>query len=176
VAESVSVVVRCFNEERMIGRLLSGLAAQTRPADQIVLVDSGSTDGTIDIASRYPVQIQHIDPASFSFGRSLNLGLRSATGDLVVVASAHVYPVYDTWLERLIAPLVDPEVGLSYGRQVGGPTTHYSESQVLATWFPNESHPRQGHPFANNANACVRRQDWETQPYDESLTGLEDLD
>jgi glycosyltransferase involved in cell wall biosynthesis len=176
VPDSISVVIRCFNEERMIGRLLSGLAAQTRRPDQIVVVDSGSTDRTLEIVARYPAEVHHIDPATFSFGRSLNAGLRLATGDLVVIASAHVYPVYDTWLERLTAPLDDPDVGLAYGRQVGGPTTRFSEAQVLATWFPAQSSARQSHPFTNNANACVRRLDWEAQAYDESLTGLEDLD
>ncbi|HUG30654.1 MAG TPA: glycosyltransferase family 2 protein [Candidatus Limnocylindria bacterium] len=175
-ARSISIVIRCFNEERLIGRLLSGVAAQTVQPAQIVVVDSGSTDRTLDIARRYPVEVHSIDPAEFSFGRSLNRGIAAATGDVVVFASAHVYPVYDTWLENLTRPFDDPETVLAYGRQVGGPTTPYSESQILAAWFPAESHPRQDHPFANNANAAIRRSAWEAMPYDEDLTGLEDLD
>lgn len=173
---SISIVIRCFNEERLIGRLLSGIAAQTVQPAQIVIVDSGSTDRTLEIARRYPVEVLSIDPAEFSFGRSLNRGIAAATGDIAVFASAHVYPVYDTWLEHLTRPFEDPDVALAYGRQVGGPTTPYSESQILATWFPAESHPRQDHPFANNANAAIRRSVWETVPFDEDLTGLEDLD
>ena len=46
----------------------------------------------------------------------------------------------------------------------------------MATWFPAESHHRQDHPFSNNANAAIRRSEWEKVPYDEDLTGLEDLD
>lgn len=176
MTSSISVVIRCFNEERLIGRLLSGIAAQTVQPAQIVIVDSGSTDRTLEIARRYPVEVHSIDPAEFSFGRSLNRGIAAATGDIAVFASAHVYPVYDTWLEHLTRPFEDPEVALAYGRQVGGPTTPYSESQILATWFPAESHPRQDHPFANNANAAIRRSVWEAMPYDEDLTGLEDLD
>ena len=176
VSGSISIVIRCFNEERMIGRLLSGIAAQTVQPDQIVIVDSGSTDRTLDIARRYPVDVHTIDPAEFSFGRSLNRGIAAAKGDVVVMASAHVYPVYDTWLDHLTKPFEDPGVALSYGRQVGGPTTPYSESQILATWFPPASSPRQSNPFANNANAAIRRSEWEEMPYDEELTGLEDLD
>jgi rhamnosyltransferase len=174
--QRLSIVVRCFNEERMIGRLLSGIAAQTRPPDEIVIVDSGSTDRTVEIARRHPVQVHTIDPAEFSFGRSLNRGIEVATGDVVVMASAHVYPLYDTWLEHLTRPFDAEDVALTYGRQVGGPTTPYSESQILATWFPPHSQPRQTHPFANNANAAIRRSEWQTMPYDEDLTGLEDLD
>ena len=172
----VSVVIRCFNEEAHIGRLLTGILKQTRPADQIVIVDSGSTDATLAIASRFPVEVHSIEPASFSFGRSLNLGCQAALGDLIVIASAHVYPLYDTWLEQLTAPFRDSDVALAYGRQEGNEHTKYSERRVLARWFPPESVARQEHAFANNANAAIRRSVWLEQPYDERLTGLEDVD
>ena len=172
----VSVIVRCYNEERHIGRLLSGLVRQTRRPDQIVMVDSGSTDATLAIARRFPVEIHTIEPEQFSFGKSLNVGCRAAKGDIMVFASAHVHPVYDTWLAELTAPFADPEVALTYGRQEGDERTKYSEQRVMARWFPAESVARQDHPFANNANAAVRRSVWETQPYDDELTGLEDLD
>ena len=125
-----SVIVRCFNEERHIGRLLSGLVRQTRQPDQIVIVDSGSTDATLAIARRFPVEIHTIEPEQFSFGRSLNIGCRAADGDILVFASAHVHPVYDTWLVELTAPFSDPQVALTYGRQEGtsGPSTPSSGS------------------------------------------------
>jgi len=104
MSQSVSVVIRCFNEEEHIGRLLTGLLKQTRPPDQIVVVDSGSTDATLSIAAQFPVQIEHIAPDQFSFGRSLNIGCRAATGELIAIASAHVYPVYDSWLALLATP------------------------------------------------------------------------
>ena len=46
----------------------------------------------------------------------------------------------------------------------------------MARWFPSHSVSAQRHPFCNNANAAIRRSLWEEQPYDEGLTGLEDLD
>lgn len=170
------MVVRSFNEEEHIGRLLSGLMKQQRPPDQIVIVDSGSTDATLAIASHYPVDVEHIAPEEFSFGRSLNVGCRAATGDVIVIASAHVYPVYDSWLTELTAPLADSRIALAYGRQLGNERTKYSEKRVMARWFPPVSDPDQDHAFSNNANAAVRRSLWEQQPYDEELTGLEDLD
>ncbi len=176
IAPTTSVIIRCFNEEQHIGRLLSGLIRQTQPPDQIVVVDSGSTDATLGIASRFPVDIETIAPEDFSFGRSLNIGCRAATGSVLVLASAHVHPVYDTWLAELTAPLADPQVALAYGRQEGNARTKYSERRVMARWFPATSVLRQQHPFCNNANAAVRRSVWASQPYDEELTGLEDLD
>lgn len=171
-----SVVIRCYNEERHIGRLLSGLMRQTQPPDQIILVDSGSTDATLAIASQFPVEVATIEPQRFSFGRSLNIGCSAAAHEILVFASAHVYPVYDSWLADLTAPLSDPEVVLAYGRQIGDERTRYSEQRVMARWFPVRSDARQLHPFCNNANAAVRRSAWQQQAYDEDLTGLEDLD
>ncbi len=172
---TVSVVIRAYNEARHIGRLLDGVLQQTMQDVQIILVDSGSTDGTLEIAARYPVQVVHIAPQAFTFGRSLNLGLAAAQGEIAVIASAHVYPVYPDWLERLTAPFADAQVGLTYGKQRGAAHSYFSEQQIFAHWFPDAPQPRQGHPFCNNANAAIRRCLWQRQPYDESLTGLEDL-
>ena len=171
-----SIVIRAFNEEQHIGRLLTGIARQTVQDVEIILVDSGSTDATTAIAAKYPVAILHIQPDEFTFGRSLNSGIEQARGETIVIASAHVYPVYPDWLERLLAPFSDPKVALTYGKQRGDENTRFSEQQVFAHWFPDVSQPRQAHPFCNNANAAVRRALWEQRPYDEALTGLEDLE
>src|SRR3546814_19466731 len=64
---------------------------------------------------------------------------------------------------------------ISYGKQRGNENTHYSEHQVFAKWFPENSDPCQAQPFCNNANAAIRRSLWQKSPYDEALTGLEAL-
>ncbi len=171
-----SIVIRCRNEEEHIGRLLSGILQQTVRDVEIIVVDSGSTDATLSIAARYPMKILHIQPHEFSFGRSLNMGCQAAKGEFIAIASAHVYPVYKDWLERLLAPFADPQVGLVYGKQRGGGTTKYSEHQVFARWYPHESRTCQDYPFCNNANAAIRQSVWQRFPYDETLTGLEDID
>ncbi len=170
-----SLVIRAFNEEMHIGRLLEGVRRQSVQDVEVILVDSGSTDATAPIAAQYGARVVHIPPADFTFGRSLNLGLAAATCDLVAIASAHVYPVYPDWLESLLAPFADPAVGLTYGKQRGDENSKFSEHQIFARWFPDQPQPRQGHAFCNNANAAIRRSLWEQHPYDETLTGLEDL-
>jgi len=171
-----SIVIRCYNEEKHIGRLLSGIMQQTIQDVEAIIVDSGSTDATIYIASRYPVKIISIQPAEFSFGRSLNIGCEEAKGDFVVIASGHVYPIFNDWLENILKPFDDNQVALVYGKQRGAKYTKYSEHQIFKKWFPEQSNYRQDHPFCNNANAAIRRKLWEQIPYNESLTGLEDLD
>lgn len=170
-----SLVVRTYNEEKHIGRLLSGILQQTSQDYEIILVDSGSTDATLAIASRYPVKVLSIKPEDFTYGRSLNVGCQAARGEFLVFASAHVYPLYPDWLEQLIAPFSDDKVALTYGRQRGISRTHFSETQVFAKMYPPHPNFKQSHPFCNNANAAVRRSLWMDQAYDESLSGLEDL-
>lgn len=174
----VSIVIRCYNEAQHIGRLLSGVLQQTVQDVEIIVVDSGSTDDTVAIASQYPIRLLTIQPQDFSFGRALNLGCQAATGEFIVIASAHVYPIYQDWLETLLAPFQDPTVALTYGKQRGNETTQYSEKQIFATWFPDVATGThlQDHPFCNNANAAIRRHLWQAIPYNENLTGLEDLD
>ena len=174
-SDSCSIVIRCYNEEKHIGKLLHGITQQTIKNVEILIVDSGSKDGTLAIASRYPTKIICIEPENFSFGRSLNLGCDSASKEFIVSASAHVYPLHTDWLEQLLTPFKNPELSLVYGKQVGDKTTKISEHQIFAKWFPNKPNASQDHPFCNNANSAIRQKVWEKHRYDEYLTGLEDI-
>lgn len=171
-----SIVIRACNEGKNIGRLLRGISEQTVRDYEIIIVDSGSTDDTLRVAHQHPVRVLQVSRDEFSFGRSLNIGCTAAGGEFIVVASAHVYPIYSNWLETLLTPFSAPHVALTYGKQRGTDSTKYSEHQVFAKWFPEHSNFEQKHPFCNNANAAIRRCVWEDLPYDETLTGLEDLD
>lgn len=170
-----SIVIRAYNEERHIGRLLEGIKHQTLKDVEIILVDSGSTDATVEIAESYGAQIVRISPDEFTFGRSLNDGVRAASGDFIVIASAHVYPVYPDWLASLLYPFEDKAIALTYGKQRAPASARYSEKQLFYQWFPEDSKPRQETAFCNNANAAIRKSLWKKHPYDETLTGLEDL-
>jgi rhamnosyltransferase len=175
-----SIIIRAFNEQEHIGRLFTGINQQNLSDFEVILVDSGSSDGTIDIATgegwHFPIKIVQIEPEQFSFGRSLNLGIAKAHGDIVVMASAHVHPVYPDWLERLLSPFENPGVGLAYGKQRGNKSTHFSEHQIFAHWYPEHSKIQDNNPFCNNANAAIRHILWEEHQYDETLSGLEDLE
>jgi len=170
-----SIIIRAYNEEKHIGRLLEGLRQQTLKDVEIILVDSGSTDQTVSVAEAFGARIVRIPSAEFTFGRSLNFGLRQATREFVVIASAHVYPVYPDWLESLLRPFEDEKVALTYGKQRGPVTAKYSEQQIYHQWYPDTSNPNQTTAFCNNANAAIRKSLWEQNQYDETLTGLEDL-
>jgi rhamnosyltransferase len=173
---TVSAVIRAYNEGEHLGRLLQGLERQTVQVDEIVVVDSGSSDDTVEIALEAGCRVVNIAKEEFTFGRSLNFGCEAAKGDLLLIVSAHVYPVYDTYVQHLVEPLVNGATSIAYGRQIGDHRTKFSEARIMQQWFPNESIRDQPHPFSNNANAIIRKDVWAELRYDERLTGLEDLD
>ncbi|HNN13315.1 MAG TPA: glycosyltransferase family 2 protein [Anaerolineales bacterium] len=171
-----SIVIRAYNEEKYIGRMLEGIRQQTIKDAEVILVDSGSTDATVSIAESYGAKVVRIPSAEFTFGRSLNFGVRAATRDLIVIASAHVYPVYPDWLEALLDPFQEERIALTYGKQRGYEGSKYSEHQIFHQWYPDAGNLDQVTAFCNNANAAIRKSLWNEHPYDETLTGLEDLE
>jgi glycosyltransferase involved in cell wall biosynthesis len=173
---TVSIVIRALNEAEHLPALFTGLLRQARRPDQVILVDSGSTDDSVTIARTHGAEIVRIAPDEFSFGRALNRGCAAATGDILVFLSAHVYPLDEKWLDLMVTPFQRPDVALVYGGQTGDERSHFSELELMSRWFPPVGDDDQQTPFCNNANCAVRASVWSDLPYDETLTGLEDLD
>jgi rhamnosyltransferase len=173
----ISVVIRTYNEEKYLDELLTATFAQDCPSHdlEVVIVDSGSTDNTLEIAGRHGCRITHISQQEFSFGRSLNLGCEFARGDYLVFVSGHCIPGNDRWIDQLIQPLLTGEAAYTYGRQQGKDTTRFSERQHFDKAFPDYSKVSQDGYFCNNANAAISRDTWATFRFDEQLTGLEDM-
>lgn len=171
----VSIVLRTYNEERYLDELLSSIHNQTNKNFEVILVDSGSTDNTINIAKKYKCKIVKIKKEKFSFGYSLNKGIEKAKGDYCLFISGHCIPVKDSWLSEMVKPFTNKNVGIVYGRQVGRDSTKFSERMLFNTWFPNKSVPMQKHPFCNNANCVIRKELWDKYKYDKDLLGLEDV-
>ena len=136
---------------------------------------SGSTDRTVQIAEETGCRVVRIEKNRFSFGRSLNVGCAAASGDVLVFVSGHCIPCGDDWLRKLVAPLRSGDAVYVYGRQVGGKETKYSEIQHFYRYFPPYSAIPQEGFFCNNANAAMSRSVWQEHPFDEGLTGLEDM-
>lgn len=178
MGKTASIVVRTLNESKHLPDLFEAIGRQDTPGleVEVVVVDSGSTDGTLEIAERYGARIVHIRKEDFSFGRSLNVGCRAASGAYLVFISGHCIPVDEHWLFELVAPLSEESgIAYSYGRQVGAEDSRFSECRIFEKYFPDQSAIPQEGFFVNNANSALLRSVWETHPFDEELTGLEDM-
>lgn len=172
-----SILVRAFNEATHLPGLLEAIAEQEYRDFEVVLVDSGSFDGTPEIAREHGARVFHIESRDFTFGYSLNVGVRASAGRYIAIVSAHTKPVDSAWLGRLVAPLADDDVAMVYGRQLGTPTSKFGEVQDLRRSFGTR--PQVLRPprfFANNANSAIRVDLFEEHPFDETLPGLEDIE
>jgi glycosyltransferase involved in cell wall biosynthesis len=173
----ISLIIRTYNEEKHLPDLLKGINSQSLDGldKEVLLVDSGSTDGTVRIAQEHNAKILHISKEEFSFGRSLNIGCAEASGDILVMVSGHCIPIDHLWLINLTRPLIDGVVACAYGRQVGNGQSRYSECRIFEKYYPGTSKIPQDGFFCNNANSALLKKVWERHPFDESLTGLEDM-
>ncbi len=180
----VSVVIPALNAEPWLNELLDAIQAQKpAPPEEIVLVDSGSTDRTREIAGARP-GVKLVNIADFSHGRSRNLGAREAGGNIIVFLSQDALPANDSWLAELLKPFADQSVAAACSRQTpraGAPPT---EKFFLGYHFPPGEPARRekgaktvlgfGDVFFSNVSSAVRRNLLMRFPFDEELIMSED--
>lgn len=173
-----SIIIRTYNEGKWLGEALEACAIQNDGefSFEVVIVDSGSTDNTLEIAEKHGARITHIKKSDFTFGRSLNIGCEFARGRFLVFISGHCIPVGEKWLENLLRPLDQNICAMTYGRQIGRERiTKFSEEQLFRKYFPEHSMIPQEGFFCNNANSAIRTEVWKKYKFDEDVTGLEDM-
>jgi len=114
----ISVVIPVKNGEATMRACLDGIFSQTlHDRLEVILIDSGSTDKTLEIANEYPVRVHRIPSREFSHGGTRNLGVQMARGELVALTVMDAVPVDDRWLERMASHFKDPEVAGVCGLQ-----------------------------------------------------------
>lgn len=174
----ISIIIRTLNEQKYLYELLDSIQKQEKDdfSVEVVIIDSGSTDQTLEIAKAFDCKVTFIKKNEFTFGRSLNMGSEFSNGDILVYISGHCIPVNQIWLRELVKPLVKNIAEYSYGRQVGRDTTKFSERELFKKYFPNESKIPQEDFFCNNANSAIKRSVWKKYMFNEEVTGLEDME
>lgn len=111
-----SVIIRTKNEEKWIGEVLKMLQKQTYQNFEIIIVDSGSNDRTLEIAKKFPVRVIQISQDEFSYPYALNVGCRAATAEkYFVFLSAHSLPISEKFLEEGIKSFTGDEIIGVYG-------------------------------------------------------------
>jgi rhamnosyltransferase len=155
--------VRSFNSAATLGAALGDLRRQTVELELIV-VDSGSTDGTLSIATAHADQVLDISVEGYAPGRALNKGSAAAGGEIVVAFSSHCRLPRSDWVERALAHYGDPEVaGVASslttpdGRPLQEPYAQRPEDVRLNPFWG----------FSNHASSW-RRSVWEELPFDDT--------
>jgi rhamnosyltransferase len=167
---AISVLVRVFNSEKTLPRLLNALDLQA--GDEVVVVDSGSTDGTLAVAEKLGARIFHAPPP-FNYSKSLNVGFRAAKNPWVWVVSSHSVPLVPNILAIFRAAGADfpADVVVGYGVNLVDRSRVSLERETVYFSLPDLSAAMAG---GGNTNALYRRTAWEEYGFDESMRTAED--
>jgi glycosyltransferase involved in cell wall biosynthesis len=184
--KATSVVIPTLNARAYLPKLISALKGQQPcPPTEILIVDSGSNDGTVEYVAGMGGEVRLLTIGLFSHGRARNLGVQNACGDYVVFMSQDAVPRDTVWLVELIAPFKNPQVAAAFSRQVPRPDANPMECFFLETHFP-PGEPRlmrrNGHEtlrfqrdvFFSNVSSAACRDILLRFPFDESLIMSED--
>ncbi|HEY64710.1 MAG TPA: glycosyltransferase [Caldilineae bacterium] len=173
----VSVIATVLNEGDSIRRLMDSLVAQTRPPDEVVIVDGGSQDDTVPIiqeyADRLPLRVLVAPGANISQGR--NRAIAAASGDIIASTDAGVR-LHPRWLEFLVAPFVQhPSVQVVSGFFLPDPQSTF-EIAMGATVLPALEDIRADRFLPSSRSVAFTRRAWEAVGgYPEWLDYCEDL-
>jgi len=164
---TISVIIPTLDGGRRFARLLASLQAQTVVPEELLVVDSGSEDGTPDLAGRYGATVLTISPRDFDHGGTRTLAARRASGDILLFMTQDAVPVDIHALENLMEPFSDPRVAAVYGRQLPFPDAtcfarhlrlfNYPENSASRCW---EDRHRFGFrtAFISNSFAAYRKE------------------
>ena len=115
----ISIVIRTYNEQKHIGELLESLTNQNYKRFEVIIVDSESTDDTLDIIKKYKnilsIKIIEIRKMDFDYSYASNIGVAKSKGDVVCFLSGHSVPNSEEYLSVVNDSFQDKKVGGVYG-------------------------------------------------------------
>ncbi len=189
----VSILLVTKNGARYLVEVLDGIGHQRGRfrVEEIIAVDSGSRDGSVEILRAAGAQVMTIPAAAFGHGKTRNLAASYAHGDYLVFLTQDATPARADWLENLLAPLVaDPLVVGAYSRHTPRPNCHPMEWRRIVqeepTGLPDSRiNSRVDNPdydrnpaffyFFANTSSVIRRATWRNIPWPEVEFGEDQL-
>jgi len=180
-----SVIIPTKNEARNIGPCLDQVYGQRVDFPfEVVVIDSGSQDSTIDIVQQYPARLLQIAPGDFHHARTRNLGGQASSGKYLVFLSGDAIPADQEWLSALVRNFQEPGVAAVYGRQVAKPDAtpervffmlhRYGTQRLVKSANGNYAEKYLLYQFSN-VNAAIRKDVWEQTPFPEDINAYEDF-
>lgn len=180
----ISVLIPVKNGGSDLARCLERIAAQRVEAEvEVVVVDSGSADGSVELARRHGAVVLEIPALEFDHGATRNRAAGAARGDVLVFTSQDAYAEHDDWLARLTAPLADERVAGVYGRQLAHHHATPPERYFLDFLYGPRSRRQSLDDGAgvsmettlfSNVNAAMRRALFARYPFAEDMIMSED--
>lgn len=172
---AVSIAVRSFNEAWALKDTLPAIAAQDFTDWELIVIDSGSTDGSQDlIRAAQPAHFVQIEPHEYNPGRVMNRAMRLARADRVVFLNSDATPQHREWLRLLSAPLLDPRVAAVFGRQIPRPDCEAVYACDYDRCFGPERESARWDHFFSMVSSGLRRDVWAQRGFDEALQLSED--
>lgn len=172
---AVSIVMRSFNEAWALRGTLESLRRQIGPTWELIVIDSGSTDGSIEILREFrPAHLIQIAKNDYVPGRVMNHGMRLARAERVIFLNADAIPANDHWLEPLAQALESPQVAAVFGRQIPRPDCRAVFACDYDRCFgPNRESAQWDH-FFSMVSSGLRKDVWSLRGFLENIQYAED--
>lgn len=174
----VSVVVPVRGESARLGALLDSLAAQTFVPDEIIVVDGGSTDATVQVARSHTASqpyLRVIEAGPATPGRGRNVGINAARNEVVALTDAGVR-AEPIWLEELVRALERrPDASVVYGNYEPVTDSYFTRCAALAYVAPKQTRDGGALRGPSTASMLIRRAVWREVGGFPDLRAAEDL-
>lgn len=138
---SIGILIPTWRAVKHIPHCLSPLL-QSKLKPRILIIDSSSNDGTVELAQSMGVETQVISQKDFNHGTTRELGRKVLGTDIVVMMTQDAYPKSSTMLEKLVMPLLTKQASVSYARQIPHIGAGYFGSFAREYNYPPTSHVR----------------------------------
>ena len=171
----VSIVMRSYNEAWALKETLPALAAQDFGPWELIVIDSGSTDGSVDlIRSANPAHFVQIQSSEYNPSRVMNQGVRLARADTILFLNADATPQGTGWMKPLYDALQSPRTAAVFSRQVPRPDCHAVFAHDYDRCFGENRESADWDHFFSMVSSGIRRDVWDQRGFREDLQYAED--